>query len=374
MKFYTRLLRFFLRDLYARTETARSESADNAKALQETRNQVISVQENSALQIEALQEKLIFLQEQNQKFQEELKFLQLQLKNIDTGHHERTERCEKRLDCLEHYRSETEKRMQSDDITTLELSHRIEVTEQILQENNISGNALKLFNKKTYSQAGEDAIMLYACAMLGIPFQECNYLDLGANKPIEMSNTYFFYQQGARGVLLEANPLLIPELEQKRSGDIILNQAVTEESNENVIFHVLNLDGLSKIGDISDILAKNPNAKLMQSVTIKTISVNDIIKNYFQEKAPVILNLDIEGLELEILKNIDFEKYRPLFFIIEMIPYSENLSVGIKNQELLNFMHSKNYLEYAFTGINSIFIDAIQYQTLISRKENLHAE
>ena len=374
MKFYTRLLRFFLRDLYARTETARSESADNAKALQETRNQVISVQENSALQIEALQEKLIFLQEQNQKFQEELKFLQLQLKNIDTGHHERTERCEKRLDCLEHYRSETEKRMQSDDITTLELSHRIEVTEQILQENNISGNALKLFNKKTYSQAGEDAIMLYACAMLGIPFQECNYLDLGANKPIEMSNTYFFYQQGARGVLLEANPLLIPELEQKRSGDIILNQAVTEKSNENVIFHVLNLDGLSKIGDISDILAKNPNAKLMQSIKIKTISVNDIIKNYFQEKAPVILNLDIEGLELEILKNIDFEKYRPLFFIIEMIPYSENLSVGIKNQELLNFMHSKNYLEYAFTGINSIFIDTIQYQTLISRKENLHAE
>ncbi|MDE5736739.1 MAG: FkbM family methyltransferase, partial [Oscillospiraceae bacterium] len=309
MKLYTRLLRFFLRDLYARTETARSESADNAKALQETKNQVISFQESSALQIATLQEQMLFLQEQNKKFQEELKFLQLQLKNIDTGHHERTERCEKRLDCLEHYRSETEKRMQSDDITTLELSHRIELTEQVLQENNISGNALKLFDKKTYSQAGEDAIILYACAMLGIPFQECNYLDLGANKPIEMSNTYFFYQQGARGVLLEANPLLIPELEQKRSGDMILNQAVTGKSDETMIFHVLNLDGLSKIGDISDILAKNPDAKLMQSIPIKTITVNDIIKNYFQEKAPVILNLDIEGLELEILQSINFEQY-----------------------------------------------------------------
>ncbi|MDE7093974.1 MAG: hypothetical protein K2O52_03565, partial [Oscillospiraceae bacterium] len=154
MKLYTRLLRFFLRDLYARTETARSESADNAKALQETKNQVISFQESSALQIATLQEQMLFLQEQNKKFQEELKFLQLQLKNIDTGHHERTERCEKRLDCLEHYRLETEKRMQSDDITTLELSHRIELTEQVLQENNISGNALKLFDKKTYSQAG----------------------------------------------------------------------------------------------------------------------------------------------------------------------------------------------------------------------------
>ncbi|MDE5738684.1 MAG: FkbM family methyltransferase, partial [Oscillospiraceae bacterium] len=103
---------------------------------------------------------------------------------------------------------------------------------------------------------------------------------------------------------------------------------------------------------------------------IKSITVNDIIKNYFQEKAPVIINLDIEGLELEILQSINFEQYRPLFFIIEMIPYSKNLSVGIKNQELLNFMHSKNYLEYAFTGINSIFIDIIKYQKLIAGKED----
>lgn len=369
MKLYTKLLRFFLRDLYARTETARCESADNAKNLQEAKNQIILVQENSALQIATFQEQLIFLQEQNKKLQEKISNLQLQLKNSDTGHHERTERCEKRLDCLEHYRSETEKRMQSDDITTLELSHRIELSEQVLRENNFYANGLELFNKKTYSQAGEDAIILYACAMLGIPFQECNYLDLGANKPIEMSNTYFFYQQGARGVLLEANPTLIPDLKQQRSGDIILNQAVTETAGENVIFHVLNLDGLSKTGDISEILAKNPMAKLEQSIEIKTITVNDIIKNYFHDKAPVILNLDIEGLELKILQSIDFEKYRPLFFIIEMIPYSEKLSVGIKNQELLNFMNSKNYLEYAFTGINSIFIDKITYEKLISRKE-----
>ncbi|MDE6005039.1 MAG: FkbM family methyltransferase [Oscillospiraceae bacterium] len=367
MRLYTKLLRFFLRDLYARTETARSESADNAKTLQETKNQVILFQENSALQI-------AILQEQNKKFQEKIKNLQLEIKNSDTGHHERTERCEKRLDCLEHYRSETEKRMQSDDMTTLELSHRLELTEQTLQENNLYANALELFNKKTYSQAGEDAIILYACAMLGIPFQECNYLDLGANKPVEMSNTYFFYQQGARGVLLEANPALIPALQNKRSEDIILNQAVTDKSDENIIFNILNLDGLSKIGDISEILEKNPTAKLMQAITIKTITVNDIIKNYFDNKAPVILNLDIEGLELEILKSIDFEIYRPLFLIIEMIPYSKNLSVGIKNQELLNFMQSKNYLEYAFTGINSIFIDKIKYQELISRKEQSHAE
>ena len=271
------------------------------------------------------------------------------------------ETAQKRLDCLEVYRSETEKRMQSDDVTTIELAHKIELLQMSCQQ-----NQFQLFNKKTYSQAGEDAILMYACAMLGIPFEDCNYLDLGANQPVEMSNTYFFYERGARGVLLEANPLLIPELKKQRSGDTVLNQAVTDKSGETVTFHILNLDGLSKIGDISDILEANPDAKLEKSIEIKTICYNDIIETYFNKKAPVILNLDIEGLEMQILQSMNLNVYRPLFMIIEMIPYSKVLTAGVKNQELLKYLNAQNYIEYAFTGINSIFIDKLQYEKFTS--------
>lgn len=313
------------------------------------------------------------LQKQNQKLQEELKLLQTRLADADKGSHERIQRTEKRLDCLEHYRSETENRMRSDDRTTLELAHRIEILEQIAQDQShgFQNQNFKLFDKKSYSQAGEDAIVLYACAMLGIPFAKCSYLDLGANKPVEMSNTYLFYQQGARGVLIEANPALIPDLKQARPEDVILNKAVTERSGEEILFQVLNLDGLSKIGDISEILAKNPEAQLQQEVSVQTISVNDVIREYFHGEAPVIVNLDIEGLELEILESIDFETYRPLFFMIEMIPYSENLVLNQKDWELVDYMQRMDYQEYAFTGINSIFIDERQYREILAEKSEL---
>lgn len=371
MKLYTRILRFLLRDLYARVDAARQETVSVQSCLRESQTQLAEWQESSAMQ-EAI------LQKQNQRLQEEICLLRSQLTDSNQGNHERSERSEKRLDCLEHYRSETEIRMRSDDRTTLELAHRIESLEQIArdQENAFHAQNFRLFNKKSYSQAGEDAIILYACAMLGIPFAKCSYLDLGANKPVEMSNTYLFYQQGARGVLVEANPALIPALEHDRSGDVILNKAVTAHSGDEVLFQVLNLDGLSKIGDISEILAQNPDAQLEQKVSVQTISVNDIIREYFHAAAPVIVNLDIEGLELEILKSIDFTAYRPLFFIIEMIPYSENLVINQKDRELVEYMHSENYQEYAFTGINSIFIDHLQYQKIIaekSGKEQSHA-
>lgn len=371
LKLYTRILRFLFRDLYAKVESVRQEIVSVQGRLNESQIQLSEWQESSAMQ-EAI------LQKQNQKLQEEIDLLRSQLIDSNQGNHERIERSEKRLDCLEHYRSETENRMRSDDRTTLELAHRIESLEQTArnQENIFHAQNFQLFNKKSYSQAGEDAIILYACAMLGIPFAKCSYLDLGANKPIEMSNTYLFYQQGARGVLVEANPALIPDLERDRSGDVILNKAVTAHSGDEILFQILNLDGLSKVGDISEILAKNPEAQLEQKVSVRTIAVNDVIREYFHGTAPVIINLDIEGLELEILKSIDFAVYRPLFFIIEMIPYSENLVLNQKDQELVDYMHSKNYQEYAFTGINSIFIDDLQYQKIIaekSGKEQSHA-
>lgn len=363
LSLYTRILRFLLRDLYTRNDAARTETKTVSETLHRQLDEQLQIQQE-------LQKKIMQLESQNRELFQELthsqNYFQEIIEQSNAGHDERIQRSEQRLDCLEHYRFETEKRMQSDDETTLGIAHRTECIEQALRECHIYENPLQLFNKKTYSQAGEDAILLYACAMLGISLHACNYLDLGANKPVEMSNTYFFYEQGARGVLLEASPLLIPDLKNQRSGDVILNQAVSDKSGETVTFNILNLDGLSKIGDVSDILKQHPGAKLEKSIEIKTICYNDIIQNYFDGKAPVILNLDIEGLEMQILRSMDLEQYRPLFMIVEMIPYSRNLSAGIKNTELLHYLQSRNYIEYAFTGINSIFIDKLQYEQLIS--------
>ncbi|MDD7186066.1 MAG: FkbM family methyltransferase [Oscillospiraceae bacterium] len=323
---YTRIIRFFLRDLYNRTDTLLansrqlSESIDNLSA--ENRGFSKSI-DNAEKNISELNEKAV----------------------------RNSQIAESNMNEFNSYRNQLDERLRSDDITTIELSHRIEILESSIK------NDFELFNKRTYSQSGEDSIIMYIMAMKGIPLSECSYLDLGANHPKVMSNTYFFYEQGARGVLVEANPKLADELGNERSGDIVLNKCISGKSGEKLDFNILNLDGLSKVGDVSDILFENPDARIEKTVQLETVSVNDIIEEYFSGKAPLILNLDIEGLERQILDSIDFEKYRPMIMIIEMIPYSKKLVTGQKDTELLEYVKSKGYDEYAFTGINSIFID-----------------
>lgn len=217
------------------------------------------------------------------------------------------------------------------------------------------------WNKNTCAQSGEDSICSYILMALGYRMDECTYLDLGANHAKDLSNTYYLYTKGAQGVLVEANPNLIPELKFYRHRDIVLNKCIADISGKMIDFYVMNGDGLSTfdLASAEAAIKVNPNLEITETVQIETITVNEILEKYFGT-APTMLNIDIEGQDIEILKSIDFQKYRPLIVITEMIDYRPHLVVGEKNQEIYEYMNEMGYIEYAFTGINSIFIDQKQ--------------
>lgn len=235
---------------------------------------------------------------------------------------------------------------------------RLDFVEQQFQQMGNIEDTFDFLNKITNSQSGEDAIMAYVLANLKIPLNQCRYLDLGANDPIRGNNTYFFYTQGARGILVEANPQLIPKLEEKRPRDIVINKCIGNTNGNSLKFYIMSDDGLSttELEEAQRIQKVRPDITLKETVDIPSITINEIFENFF-EQIPEICSLDIEGKELDILRSINFEKNRPLLFVIEVIEYSKEIFTGKKNMELIDFMVSKGYCEYAFTGINSIFLD-----------------
>ena len=61
-------------------------------------------------------------------------------------------------------------------------------------------------------------------------------------------------------------------------------------------------------------LARKKGGKL---VSVETISLNDVIKKYFNDSCPSYISIDTEGSEYEILKAFDLNKYRPKLFTVE---------------------------------------------------------
>lgn len=232
------------------------------------------------------------------------------------------------------------------------------IEEVVVDYRNENNGVRDFWNKKTVSQSGEDAIIAYILMVLGIDYSTEKYLDLGANHARTLSNTYGLYERGMRGVLVEANRALIDELEKYREEDVIIHKCVSTKTGDKVPFYIMSGDGLSCMDReiVDQMISINPNLFLECEEQIETISVNDILSTYF-EKGPIVLNIDIEGLEYDILSGLDYEKYAPFIIVVEQIDYSLSIAERKRDTKIDELLKNKGYFEYAFTGINSIYVN-----------------
>ena len=209
-------------------------------------------------------------------------------------------------------------------------------------------------SKLSFSQCGEDLILQHLFMVLNI--QRVSYLDIGAHHPTYLSNTYLFYQHGGRGVCVEPDPALFGEFPKKRPRDTHLNCGVGIKSGEAEFF-VMSSSTLSTFSKAeAERYQSYGQQRIMKTIKIKLETINEIIRQKF-EKTPNLVSLDVEGLDYLILQNFDFKKYRPEVFCLETLSYTEDKTER-KLTEIIELMHANDYLTYADTYINTIFVDA----------------
>ena len=78
------------------------------------------------------------------------------------------------------------------------------------------------------------------------------------------------------------------------------------------------------------------------------------MKQYFSPH-PNFISLDVEGLDLQILQSLDFEKFKPEVICVETITFGYMNNTEMKINEIADFMSTKGYSIYADTHINTIF-------------------
>ena len=53
------------------------------------------------------------------------------------------------------------------------------------------------------------------------------------------------------------------------------------------------------------------------NLEVETISLNDAIESEFSGNCPSYISVDTEGSEFEILRSLNFKKFRPILFTVE---------------------------------------------------------
>lgn len=138
------------------------------------------------------------------------------------------------------------------------------------------------------------------------------FVEVGANRPRQESQTWHLERLGWTGVLIEPQPELADELRRMRSAKVF---AVACSSPENAGRRMrLHLAGALSALD-SERMA--PGARAARSIEVPVCLLDDILR---EARAPAefdLLSVDVEGHELEVLGGFDFARWRPRLILLE---------------------------------------------------------
>ena len=160
---------------------------------------------------------------------------------------------------------------------------------------------------------------------------------------------------------MEPNPVMYKKLAAKRKRDICINAGVAFDDKTEADFFVFseNMHGLNTFSKAQAEFWEQTGTKdigkhkVEKVIKMHLMNINELIGKYFSP-APNLVSIDVEGLDLQLIKTIDFNKYKPELFCVETVGYEKD-NKEIKNMELISYLESKGYFVYADTYTNTIF-------------------
>lgn len=204
----------------------------------------------------------------------------------------------------------------------------------------------------SYSQNFEDVMLWRALGHVPNGF----YIDVGAQHPVVDSVSKAFYENGWRGVHVEATPAYASLLRQDRPDETVI-QAAVNNKHGTITFFEIPETGIST-GD-SDI-AESHKARGFDvlEITVPCITLLDVF-NYADSKDIHWLKVDVEGMERKVLQSWGNSKTRPWIVIIEStLPLTQ-----IENhQNWENLLLDRGYVHVYFDGLNRYYLSPDQRQ------------
>lgn len=203
------------------------------------------------------------------------------------------------------------------------------------------------FARSCYAQEGEDMVLRRALKKRKQGF----YVDVGAHHPFRFSNTYLLYKKGWRGINIDAMPGSMALFRRYRPRDINLEAAVADTPQAMTLFvfadpAVNTLDAQQAAESIRQ------GVPLREKRQLHSRRLDDILDQHLPPATLIdVMSVDVEGLDLQVLKSNDWKRYRPRFLLVERLglPFS-----ALLQDELYLYLQAQGYEFYAKT-VNTLF-------------------
>lgn len=207
---------------------------------------------------------------------------------------------------------------------------------------------------RSFSWEGEDVLLRKIMPdLFGI--ERGFYIDIGAHHPFNLSNTHLLHDLGWRGINVDATPGSMALFNEHRPADINLECAVSDKPGKMLftVFDQPELNGFVDDGTIA--YHESRGIKVVRRVEIDCVTLNSICEEYVKDGWVHLLSIDVEGLDLRILKAADLEKWRPAVIVIEVPGYFSIKS--ILKSPVTRFLSRRDYVFFSRLHFSCMYVD-----------------
>jgi FkbM family methyltransferase len=193
----------------------------------------------------------------------------------------------------------------------------------------------------SYAQNGEDVVLARALGDRPKGF----YFDIGANDPTEDSVTRYFYDRGWRGVNIEPQLSYFQALCEARPRDTTLNIGIAAKAGTLTMHYVPRAPGMSTFSEEQAKVLADAGYEL-EPRELAVRPLDEVLEQHAGQEID-FLKVDVEGLEHEVLGEVDWSRWRPRVILVEAPPEEEPWE-----RRLLD----AGYTRTLWDGINLFFV------------------
>lgn len=198
----------------------------------------------------------------------------------------------------------------------------------------------------SYSQSGEDILLTQHI------FQHKKdgfYIDIGAHHPKRFSNTYLLYQQGWSGINIDPIPGM-KKLFSERKRDINIHAGVSDKTGMMKYYAFTK----GAVNTFEEAVAKEQEVHYGKPhiLDVPVLPLVEILDTHASHKKINLLNIDVEGHEIPVLKSNNWFTYAPEIITIE----DQGIDLANPTQsDTYCFLKEKGYILFNKTNYTTFY-------------------